>query len=85
MFRSFLQAGFECGRLEWQGNFCLLTGTGHLPEVGMRAHYDIALAHGIRTVRDGLPPWLPIEPLLWPAPIWWPGSKLMHRGLGGHS
>lgn len=64
MFRSFLQAGFECGRLEWQGNFCLLTGTGHLPEEKMRAHYDIALAHGIRTVRDGLPPWLPIEPRL---------------------
>ena len=20
----------------------------------------------------------------WPAPIWWPGSNLMHRGLGGY-
>ncbi|MBB3950742.1 hypothetical protein [Aureimonas jatrophae] len=64
MFRSFLQAGFECGRLEWQGNFCLLTGTHHLPEARMAAHYAILRAHGIRTARDGLPPWLPIEPRL---------------------
>ncbi len=64
MFRSFLQAGFDCGRLEWQKNFCLLTGTGHLPELRMRAHYEIAKAHGIHTVRDGLPWWLPVEPRL---------------------
>lgn len=64
LFRSFVQAGFECGRLEWQGNFCLLSGTRHLPEQDMRAHYEIVKAHGIRTVRDGLPPWLPVEPRL---------------------
>lgn len=61
MFRSFLQAGFECGRLEWQRNFCLLTGTHHVPEERMRAHYEIMKAHRIYTVRDGLPWWLPIE------------------------
>ena len=64
MFRSFIQAGFECGRLEWQKNFCLLSGTRHLPEQDMPAHYEILTAHGIRTVRDGLPWWLPIEPRL---------------------
>lgn len=64
MFRSFIQAGFECGRLEWQDNFCLLTGSRHLPEQEMRAHYEIVKAHGIRTVRDGLPWWLPIAPRL---------------------
>lgn len=64
MFRSFIQAGFECGRLEWQGNFCMLSGTGHLPERSMWPHYEIVRAHGIRTVRDGLPWWLPIEPRL---------------------
>lgn len=64
MFQSFIQAGFECGRLEWQKNFCLLSGSRHLPEQDMRAHYAILLKHGIRTVRDGLPWWLPIEPRL---------------------
>lgn len=64
MFRSFMQAGFECGRLEWQGNFCLLSGSRHLPEMDMRAHYELVKAHGIQTVRDGLPWWLPIEPRL---------------------
>ena len=63
-FRSFLQAGFECGRLEWQNNFCLLSGSQHLPERHMAAHYRIVASHGIRTVRDGLPWWLPIEPRL---------------------
>lgn len=63
-FRSFIQAGFECGRLEWQGNFCLLSGSRHLPEADMAAHYRILRAHGVRTVRDGLPPWLPIAPRL---------------------
>jgi hypothetical protein len=64
VFRSFIQAGFECGRLEWQRNFCLLSGSRHLPEQDMAAHYAILKAHGIRTVRDGLPWWLPIEPRL---------------------
>ena len=64
VFRSYVQGGFDCGRLEWQGNFCLLSGTDHLPETRMRQHYGILKEHGILTARDGLPWWLPIEPRL---------------------
>ena len=38
-----LLAGFECGRLGWNGHDLLRT-TRHMPEDRMPAHYDIAPA-----------------------------------------
>ena len=64
MERVTLGAGFDCGRLEWQGNLCLLDATDHTPDRAMRTHYEILQSYGIRHVRDGLPWWHPIEPRL---------------------
>ncbi|MCO6050860.1 hypothetical protein NGM99_13835 [Mesorhizobium sp. RP14(2022)] len=64
MFRSTIMAGFDCARLEWQNDLCLLTATDHVPERRMREHYELMKAHGVHTVRDGLPWWHPIEPRL---------------------
>lgn len=50
-----LWAGFECGRLPWNGHDLLQT-TGHLPGGGMERHYDQALQHGVSAARDGLVP-----------------------------
>lgn len=46
-------AGFECGRLPWNGHD-LLHSTGHLPGGGMERHYAHAIAHGAAGARDGL-------------------------------
>lgn len=45
-------AGFECGLVN--GDHNLLETTRHLPSQRMRQHYEIAKAHGMTTVRDGL-------------------------------
>ena len=47
-------AGFECGRLGWNGHD-LLASTRHLPADRMAAHFQIVRTHGIRRARDGLP------------------------------
>ncbi|MDX7951564.1 glycosyl hydrolase 53 family protein [Lichenihabitans sp. Uapishka_5] len=47
-------AGFECGRLGWNGHDLLAT-TRHLPDDHMERHYGIAQAHGLVRARDGLP------------------------------
>jgi hypothetical protein len=47
-------AGFECGRLGWNGHDLLAT-TRHLPDDRMPVHYEIAGAHGLTRARDGLP------------------------------
>ncbi len=47
-------AGFECGRLGWNGHD-LLASTRHLPGGRMQAHYQIARQHGLARARDGLP------------------------------
>lgn len=47
-------AGFECGRLGWNGHDLLVT-TMHLPERRMAEHYRIVRAHGLTKARDGLP------------------------------
>ena len=47
-------AGFECGRLGWNGHDLLAT-TRHLPGDRMAQHYGIARAHGVGSARDGLP------------------------------
>ena len=47
-------AGFECGRLGWNGHDLLAT-TRHLPHDRMAAHYRIARQHGLVRARDGLP------------------------------
>ncbi|MCW6513257.1 glycosyl hydrolase 53 family protein [Lichenifustis flavocetrariae] len=49
-----LLAGFECGRLGWNGHDLLRT-TRHMPEDRMPAHYAIARQHGLTRSRDGLP------------------------------
>ncbi len=49
-----LLAGFECGRLGWNGHDLLLT-TRHMPDDRMALHYRIARQHGLSRVRDGLP------------------------------
>lgn len=49
-----LLAGFECGRLGWNGHDLLQT-TRHLPDDRMAAHYEIARRHGLSRARDGLP------------------------------
>lgn len=49
-----LLAGFECGRLGWNGHD-LLVSTRHLPGERMTAHYAVARAHGLLRARDGLP------------------------------
>lgn len=54
MFRSFLQAGFECGHLPF-GVGDLLQATGHVPGGRMAANYAAVAELGIHTVRDGLP------------------------------
>lgn len=51
---TMILAGFECGRLGWNGHDLLAT-TRHLPGDRMRTHYRIALQHGLRWGRDGLP------------------------------
>ena len=48
-----LLAGFECGRLHWNGHD-LLHSTGHLPDGRMQHHYATALAEGAAGARDGL-------------------------------
>ena len=47
-------AGFECGRLGWNGHDLLAT-TRHLPGDRMAEHYRIAGEHGLDRARDGLP------------------------------
>ena len=47
-------AGFECGRLGWNGHDLLAT-TRHTPGDRMEQHYGIAQDHGIKRARDGLP------------------------------
>lgn len=47
-------AGFECGRLGWNGHDLLLS-TDHVPGGRMAAHYRLAQAHGLARSRDGLP------------------------------
>jgi hypothetical protein len=47
-------AGFECGRLGWNGHDLLVT-TRHVPEDRMADHYRTARAHGLVRARDGLP------------------------------
>jgi hypothetical protein len=54
VFRSSIQAGFECGFLGWNGHDLLRT-TRHLPDQRMAAHYATVRSHGLATVRDGLP------------------------------
>ncbi|WP_156421528.1 glycosyl hydrolase 53 family protein [Aureimonas sp. AU40] len=49
-----LLAGFECGRLGWNGHDLLHT-TRHMPGDRMEAHYAIARSHGLLRSRDGLP------------------------------
>lgn len=49
-----LLAGFECGRLGWNGHDLLVT-TRHLPADRMASHYRIAQQHGLDRARDGLP------------------------------
>ena len=82
MFASLIIAGFECARLEWQNNRCLLTSTDHVPDAQMRQHYETVKALGMFTARDGLPWWLPIEPrlqvardagvqVIWDLNHWW--------------
>ena len=46
-------AGFECGRLPWNGHD-LLHSTGHLPGGGMERHYAHAVQHSAAGARDGL-------------------------------
>ena len=46
-------AGFECGRLPWNGHD-LLHSTGHLPGGGMERHYAHAVHHRAAGARDGL-------------------------------
>ncbi|WP_299360397.1 hypothetical protein [uncultured Paracoccus sp.] len=46
-------AGFECGRLHWNGHD-LLHSTDHLPPTGMGHHYATAMGQGIAGARDGL-------------------------------
>ena len=46
-------AGFECGRLHWNGHD-LLHSTGHLPEAAMAHHYAVAQGQGVAGARDGL-------------------------------
>lgn len=47
-------AGFECGRLGWNGHDLLLS-TDHVPGGRMAAHYRLAQQHGLTRSRDGLP------------------------------
>lgn len=47
-------AGFECGRLGWNGHDLLVT-TRHVPEDRMTAHYRIVRKYGLTHARDGLP------------------------------
>jgi len=54
MFNSHIMAGFECGRLEWNGHDLLET-TDHVPSGRMADHYAVAQQHGLLTARDGLP------------------------------
>jgi hypothetical protein len=49
-----LLAGFECGRLGWNGHDLLQT-TRHLPNDRMAQHYEVARTHGLTRARDGLP------------------------------
>ena len=53
-----LMAGFEAA--PFGPHRCLLTSDGHLPHKAMDYHYDALKALGIVTVRDALPPWLPL-------------------------
>lgn len=47
--------GFECGTVPaHDGEHNLLETTRHLPSQRMRQHYEIAKAHGMTTVRDGV-------------------------------
>lgn len=46
-------AGFECGRLHWNGHD-LLHSTDHLPHGQMAHHYATALEQGVAGARDGL-------------------------------
>ena len=48
-----LLAGFECGRLHWNGHD-LLHSTGHLPDGRMQHDYATAVAEGATGARDGL-------------------------------
>jgi len=48
-----LIAGFECGRLHWNGHD-LLESTGHLPHASMSDHYHAAIGEGAIAARDGL-------------------------------
>lgn len=43
-------AGFECGRLHWNGHD-LLHSTGHLPGGAMAHHYAVARDQGIAGAR----------------------------------
>ena len=60
IFRSFLQAGFECGAITWprgrQKNKRqdFQEGTGHVGSA-VRGHYEAAKQLGIRTFRSGIP------------------------------
>ena len=47
-------AGFECGRLGWNGHDLLAT-TRHMPDDRMEPHYAVAQVHGVTRARDGLP------------------------------
>ena len=55
MFRSEAIAGFECG-LVHNGRHDLLLTTRHTPHDRMHQHFQVARAHGMLTVRDGLVP-----------------------------
>lgn len=46
-------AGFECGRLHWNGHD-LLHSTNHLPQGDMAHHYRVARDEGMAGARDGL-------------------------------
>ena len=60
MFRSFLQAGFECASIVWPNGPLkgrrqdMHEGTGHVG-AAVRGHYEMVKALGVHTVRSGLP------------------------------
>lgn len=64
-------AGFECGRLHWNGHD-LLHSTGHLPDAAMAHHYAVAREQGVAGARDGLSWRHDIAPRVGAAPAGFP-------------
>ena len=82
-------AGFECARFEQWNYQDLLIETRHTPETDMLIHYQQVQAHGVTTVRDGLPFHKDIVDRMSIVPdgmsVWWdlvhfdPGTRQQHE------